>query len=78
MNSGITVWNVDRKGRILVPKNVRRELVMGDQVLVEREKTWIILKPTKKIDDPIDFLSSLNVKTRKTPVEMKREAEQGF
>lgn len=37
--------------------------------------TTTILHSVKKIDDPIAFLSSFNIKTKKTPVEMKREAE---
>ena len=78
MTSGITIWNVDQKGRILVPKSVRKELVIGDQMLVEHQKDRIILTPAKPIRNPVEFLSSLNVKTRKTPVEMKREAEQVF
>ena len=35
-------------------------------------------KPQSKIEDPIDFLSSISIKTKKSPVEMKREAEKVF
>lgn len=70
--------NVDGKGRVHIPIEVRKEMGIHDQVLLEREKGLLILKPVKKIGDPIEFLSSISVKTKKTPVEMKKEAEKVF
>ncbi len=69
---------VDKKGRIQLPLEVREAVGVYGQVLVEKEKNSLHLKPLPKLDDPIQFLSSLNVKTKKTPVEMKREAEGVF
>jgi len=37
-----------------------------------------VLRPVKKIEDPVGFLYSISVKTKKTPVGMKRDAEKGF
>ena len=75
--SGITttMLDVDGKGRIHVPLFIRQTLGIEEQVIVEVEKGLLIVRPVKKIDDPVAFLSSCNIKTKKTPVEMKREAE---
>ena len=80
MKSGIkyTLLSVDKKGRMHLPRELRENLGIADQVLVEKERGTLIVKPVKKIDDPVMFLSSLNVKTKKSPVEMKREAEAVF
>ena len=80
MKSGIkyNLLDVDGKGRIHLPLQLRKEIGIENQVLVEREEDLLILKPIKKIEDPIKFLSSINIKTKKTPVEMKRDAEQAF
>ncbi len=80
MKSGIkyNLLDVDGKGRIHLPKELREEIGIEDHVLVERERDLLILKPVKKIVDPIKFLSSISVKTKKSPVEMKRETEHVF
>ena len=67
--------NVDQKGRVHLPKEVRKLLKIEDHVIAEIEVNRLVIKPTEKIDDPLAFLSSINVKTKKSPVEMKREAE---
>jgi len=67
--------NVDQKGRVHLPKEVRKLLKIEDHVIAEVEGNRLVIKPTEKIDDPLAFLSSINVKTKKSPVEMKREAE---
>ena len=70
--------NLDNKGRILLPKELREELELGNQVLLEKKGKELIIKPLKKIEDPLEFLCSINIKTKKTPLEMKREAEEMF
>lgn len=70
--------NVDGKGRVHLPIELRKQMKIEDTVLVEVEKNLLILKPMQKIEDPISFLADINVKTHKTPVEMKREAEAVF
>ncbi len=69
---------VDKKGRIHLPKKLREDLGISEHVVAEKESDMLILKPTKKISDPLTFLTSFQIKTKKTPVEMKREAEEGF
>lgn len=69
---------VDGKGRVHLPRELRKDMGIEDQVLVEREEELLILRPVKKIGDPIKFLSSISIKTKRTPVEMKREAEHVF
>ncbi len=73
-----TLLHVDKKGRIHVPIRLREELGIGDQVLAEKRENVLMLQPMRKISDPLKFLCSINIKTKKTPVEMKREAENGF
>lgn len=74
----IGLLNVDRKGRLHLPLSLREEMGMNDQVVAETEGDVLLLKPLKKIGDPIQFLLSLQIKTKKTPLEMKREAEAVF
>ena len=59
MKSGIkyNLLNVDGKGRMHLPMDIRTEMGIEDQVIVEREKDILILRPVKKIEDPIKFLS---------------------
>ncbi|MBI4154523.1 hypothetical protein HY498_00350 [Candidatus Woesearchaeota archaeon] len=80
MKSGIkySLLEIDNKGRIHIPIKLRKNIGLGNQVLAEIEKKAIILRPLERIENPVEFLSSLNVKTKKTPVEMKREAELVF
>ena len=73
-----SLLHVDGKGRMHIPLHLRKRLGIHDKVIVEIGSNAFTVKPMKKIDDPIAFLSSLRVKTKKTPVEMKREAEEGF
>ncbi len=80
MISGTTtaVLDVDGKGRIHVPLPIRQALGIEEQVVVEVEKGFLLIRPVKRIEDPVAFLASFNIKTKKTPVEMKREAEVCF
>ncbi|HLD57662.1 MAG TPA: AbrB/MazE/SpoVT family DNA-binding domain-containing protein [archaeon] len=80
MKSGIkyNLLDVDGKGRVHIPKGIREEMGIQNQVVVEREKDLLILRPIKTIGNPIEFLSKISVKTKKSPVEMKREAEGVF
>lgn len=72
------VLNVDKKGRVHLPLEWRRRLKIKNYVVVEQEKQMLIIKPVEDIGDPISYLSSIHVKTKKSPLEMKREAEMEF
>lgn len=72
------ILDVDKKGRILVPAEMRKELKLAQQVVAEKEEGFLVLKPLKEIEDPVDFLFSIKLKTKKTPLELKREAEKGL
>lgn len=61
-----------------VPQYLREEMGLGDQVVVHREKQALVVEPLAKIENPLGFLSSLHIKTKKTPLEMKRETEEVF
>ncbi len=80
MASGInySILNVDKKGRVQLPSDIRKNMKIEDSIIMETERNTLVLKPLKKIEEPLAFLSSINVKTKKTPVEMKREAELVF
>ncbi len=68
----------DQKGRLHIPLKVREEAGMYGQVLVEEKQHTLVIKPLPRIDDPLAYLASINIKTKKTPVQMKREAEEVF
>ena len=70
--------NVDKKGRLHLPKYLRKSARIKNQVIVKIENHNLIIKAIEEIEDPIEFLSSIKIKTKKTPVEMKREAESLF
>lgn len=79
MVSGKSFLSVlDQKGRLHIPLKVREEMGIYGQVLVEEKQNTLIIKPLLKIDNPLSYLASLNIKTKKTPCEMKREAEEVF
>ncbi len=68
--------DVDPKGRVHLPMEVRKLLKIEGHVIAEIEEERRVIKPTEKIDNPLAFLYSINAKTKKSPVEMKREAEE--
>ena len=80
MKSGTSysLLNVDGKGRVHLPIEIRKQIGIEDKVMVEIENNMLVLKPVEKIEDPIAFLSSINIKTKKSPLEMKRESERVF
>lgn len=79
MKSGnYNICKVDKKGRIQLPMQVREQVGIYGQVLLEQDKVGLKIKPLPKIEDPIQYLASINIKTKKNPVEMKREAEDVF
>jgi bifunctional DNA-binding transcriptional regulator/antitoxin component of YhaV-PrlF toxin-antitoxin module len=72
------ILDIDGKGRLHLPQSLRKQVGIKNQVVVEEEQEMLVIKPIAAIADPIGFLSSLHIKTRKTPVEMKRESEGVF
>ncbi|MBI2146938.1 division/cell wall cluster transcriptional repressor MraZ [Candidatus Woesearchaeota archaeon] len=78
MISGKLILPVDKKGRIHVPQELREEIGITDHVMIMPQNHELVIKALPKIDDPVKFLSSINIKTKKTPLEMKREAEEVF
>ncbi len=72
------VARVDKKGRIHLPMSLREELGIAEQVVVNQQNNELRVRALPKITNPITFLSGLCVKTKKTPVEMKRESEEVF
>ncbi len=67
---------VDGKGRIQVPATLRNEIGIGREVLAERYEQGLLIRPLPTIVDPIAFLSSINLKTKKSPLELKKEADR--
>ncbi|RLI01473.1 AbrB/MazE/SpoVT family DNA-binding domain-containing protein [Candidatus Bathyarchaeota archaeon] len=68
---------VDGKGRIVIPKNIRRQLNIGRQVRLRVEDNKIILEPVR---DPLDELAELVVESKitasKEPEKISQIAEQ--
>lgn len=78
MNTLETVTvKVDGKGRIVIPKNIRRQLNIGRQVRLRVEDNKIILEPVR---DPLDELAELVVESKitasKEPEKISQIAEQ--
>ena len=81
MQSGtkqLAILKVDGKGRVHLPIELRKRMKIEDQLIAKEEKNTLVMKPIKKIEDPVAFLSSIKFKTKKSPKEMKREAEALF
>ena len=72
------ISEIDKKGRVHIPKYIRKNLELENDIILEIEDDKLIIKPMNKIKDPVKFLSSINIKTKKYPAEMKREAESVF
>jgi len=70
------VCKVDKKGRIQLPLVVREESGIYGEIVLEKIKNDLYLKPLGKMDRPLEFLSSINIKTKKSIIQMKREAEE--
>ncbi len=68
---------VNGKGRIVIPKNIRRQLNIGRQVRLRVEDNKIILEPVR---DPLDELAELVVESKitasKEPEKISQIAEQ--
>ena len=70
--------HLDKKGRVHLPIALREKMGAANEVVAETENGLLVLRPLARIDDPVKFLAELQIKTKKTPLEMKREAEEGF
>ena len=51
---------------------------MKTHKITEIEREMIVPKHTPDIKSAVSYLASINIETEKTPVEMKREAEEVF
>ncbi len=71
------IVKVDGKGRIVIPKNIRRQLNIGRHVILRIEDNKIVLEP---IRDPLDELAELVVESKiiasKEPEKISQIAEQ--
>ena len=65
----------DAKGRIVIPKEMRRE---HDEFLILGLPEGILLRPIEKIDDPIADLEEVAVNTDETVLEIKRRIRETF
>lgn len=69
---------VDGRGRIQLPKGVREQYGIKDRVVLEKHVGALEIKTPKSREDALDFLLSLNFKSDKTPLQMKKEAQKAF
>ena len=70
--SELTV-KIDRKGRIVIPSKIRKEMGLGNIVKIKVEEGRITLKP---VEDPLVSLETLVTKgTRDVEMEIRRLRE---
>ena len=70
----IGITEFEEKGRILIPKQIREELMLkpGQKVLVEAKDQELIIKPSKNIDKFISELSGCVKRSKIKPLEIKK------
>jgi len=66
-----TSVEMDSKGRVLIPRELRKELG-ADEFILERVDEGILLKPIPKIEDPIEYARKIAIKDKR-PVKEVRE-----
>lgn len=66
---------MDKKGRIVIP-SMLREKYMFEEVEIHEESGKLIIEGMEKITDPIAYLASIKIKTKKSPKEMKKEVQK--
>lgn len=69
---------LDEKGRLHLPKDLREEMGLEGEVLAEKHRQSLEIKPSKKPKDPLQVLLSIRIKTDKSPAEMKKEAQKAM
>ncbi len=67
--------SLDKKGRIVIPSAIREKYGL-EEVELREENGKIVLEPIQHIDDPIAYLASFSIKTKKSPKELKKEAQE--
>ena len=66
---GISV-EMDSKGRVLIPRELRKELG-ADEFILEKVDEGILLKPIPKIEDPIEYAKKIAIKDKRSVKEIR-------
>jgi len=77
-NRMVRTVEMDKSGRVVIPKEIRRALKMsGEQtLLVEVRKEEIVLKPLYLKSDPVKAIAEMNLPVA-TWEEMEKQIEEG-
>ncbi len=76
----VYVTKVTKKGQTSIPQDFREELGIeeGDEVVWYKEGHWLRMEAKKSIKNPLEVLSKLRIKGKKTALQLTQEAEQEF
>ena len=66
-----TAVEMDSKGRLLIPVELREELG-ADEFILEKVEDGLLLKPIPKIDDPLEYARKIAIKDVRPVKEIKR------
>ena len=67
----VGIVEMDQKGRLLIPAELRKEL-NADEFILERLKEGILLKPIPKIKDPIEHAKKIAIKDTRSVKEIRK------
>jgi bifunctional DNA-binding transcriptional regulator/antitoxin component of YhaV-PrlF toxin-antitoxin module len=66
-----TAVEMDSKGRLLIPVELREELG-ADEFILEKVEDGFLLKPIPRIDDPLEYARKIAIKDTRPVKEIKR------
>ena len=66
-----TAVEMDSKGRLLIPVELREELG-ADEFILEKVEDGLLLKPIPRIDDPLEYARKIAIKDARPVKEIKR------
>ena len=76
----VYVTRVTKKGQTSIPQEFREEAGIegGDEVVWVREGHGFRMEPKNLIKHPVQELKKLSIKTKKSALQLKKEAEEEF
>jgi len=74
----VRILEMDKLGRVVIPKEIRRSLQLGDEqtLLVEVREGEIVLKPLSLKSDPVKAIAEMGLPVA-TWEEMEKQIEEG-
>lgn len=65
-----TAAEMDSKGRVLIPLDLRKELGT-DEFILEKIEKGLLLRPIPKIEDPIEYAKKIAIKDKRPVKEIR-------